>query len=66
MSYDTSGRSKPKAAETQSLLPDTLRQENVKIEGQLTKFQNNLRLFIKMVSLAQIVSDLLLRYRKKT
>lgn len=57
MSYDTTARKKAKPAETQvsksvdlpkecvflsqNLIPDTLRAENVKIEGQLTKFNNN-------------------------
>ena len=30
------------------MLPDALRSENVKIEGQLTKFQNNLRTLIQL------------------
>ena len=34
----------------QALLPDALRQANVQIEGQLTKYQNNLRQLIQMVS----------------
>ena len=32
----------------QALLPDVLRQENIKIEGQLTKFQNNLRTLVQL------------------
>lgn len=47
MSYDTSGRKKATPSEQQSLLPDKLRTENVKIEGKLTKFQNNLRTLIQ-------------------
>ena len=35
---------------SQALLPDALRQANVQIEGQLTKYQNNLRQLIQMVS----------------
>jgi len=45
MSYDTVGKKKKKTSdETQSLLPNELKEANTKIEGQLSKLQYNIRI----------------------